>query len=324
MSGVQKIHVSIDEDGMRVDRWFKAKFPALTHGALEKLLRKGDIRVDGGRIKSNRRLASGELVRVPPMDESARSSRPQRVEYDPSEIRSLVIYEDDQVIAINKPFGLAVQGGSGTKRHVDGMLGAFGEGDERPRLVHRLDKDTGGLLLLARGRRAAQELSRAFQQRLVDKTYWAIAVGVPMPREGRIDFAIAKRMSAANGHERMEPAQGDDAKKAFTDYQILDHAERVSFLAMRPITGRTHQLRVHAAAIGCPIVGDRKYGGADSIIDGVPPKLHLFCRSMTFRHPGTSRMQTINADLTGHMKKTFEFFSFSQSVKCEWPDKEIL
>lgn len=326
MSGVQKINVKTDEDGMRLDRWFKTKFPQLAHGKLEKLLRKGDIRVDGGRVKSNRRLASGELVRVPPMGDASSTKPMHRLPNDDKEIRSMVIYEDDVLIAINKPFGLAVQGGSRTTRHVDGMLGAWGEGEKRPRLVHRLDKDTGGLLLLARNRRAAQSLSAAFQGRDVEKTYWALTAGAPMPSEGRIDFQIAKRMVSVGqaGQERVVAADGEDTKKAFTDFQVLDDADRVAFVAMRPITGRTHQLRVHAAAIDCPIIGDGKYGGTRAMIEGVPSKMHLFCRSMTFRHPASGKLTTLTADLTGHMKETFKFFSFDMNAKCDWPDKDDL
>lgn len=323
MSGVQLRHVAPGEDGMRLDRWFKTHFPALRHGELEKLLRKGQVRVAGGRVKANRRLASGEEIRVPPMSDepTERKAAPPSRE-DAAAFRKLIIHEDDDFFAINKPFGLAVQGGAGTTRHVDGMLAALEKDGERPRLVHRLDKDTGGLMIVARTRKSAQQLSEAFQGRDVDKTYWALVVGVPRPKAGTINLAIAKRMVriGEGDTERVVPAEGEDAKKAVTDYQTIEEAGTVTFLAMRPVTGRTHQLRVHASAIGCPIVGDGKYGGPASRIEGVAPKLHLFCRSMSFPHPRTGKQVTLSAPLTGHMLDTWKFFSFDRNASVEWPE----
>jgi 23S rRNA pseudouridine955/2504/2580 synthase len=226
------------------------------------------------------------------------------------------------MIALNKPFGLAVQGGTKTTRHIDGMLKALEKDSERPRLVHRLDKDTGGLLLVAKTRIAAQRLGDAFKGHKVEKTYWALTAGAPRPRQGTISLPIAKRMTR-NDHgetERVLPVEGEDAKKAITDYQIIEDADRVAFVAMRPVTGRTHQLRVHAAAIGYPILGDGKYGGASAFIEGVSPKLHLFCRSMIFPHPKTGRQITLSAPLTGHMSESWKFFSFDREAECAWPE----
>lgn len=324
MSGVQTKQVAADEAGMRLDRWFKAHFPGVRHGELEKFLRKGQVRVDGGRAKSNRRLEAGEEIRIPPLDDDA-ASKPKPRRPDPTDaeaLKALILYVDDAIMALNKPFGLAVQGGTGTTRHVDAMLKAYAGKKERPRLVHRLDKDTGGLLIVARTRKAAQALGDAFKGRDVEKTYWALTVGAPRPREGTIDMPVAKRMVRVRdgGQERVVPAEGEDAKKAITDYQTLEEAGPVAFLAMRPVTGRTHQLRVHAAAIGCPIVGDGKYGGEAARIEGVSPKLHLFCRTMTFSHPATGREMTLTAPLTGHMKETWKFFSFDANAACDWPE----
>lgn len=324
MTGVQTKTVTADEAGMRLDRWFKAHFPAVRHGELEKYLRKGQVRVDGGRVKSNRRLETGEEIRIPPLSEkqseakAVKSYRPQDVD----DIKRLIIFEDDALIAINKPFGLAVQGGVKTARHIDAMLGALEVKGERPRLVHRLDKDTGGLLLAAKTRKSAQRLSEAFKHHEVDKTYWALTAGVPRPHQGTISLPIAKKMVRLKhgDEERVVPADGEDAKKAITDFQLIEEAGRVAFVAMRPVTGRTHQLRVHAAAIGCPIVGDGKYGGAAAHIDGVSNKLHLFCRSMTFPHPTTGRKMTLSAPLGGHMAETWKFFSFDPKAVCEWPE----
>lgn len=323
MSGVQTRKVKSDEEGMRLDRWFKTHFPQVRHGELEKFLRKGQVRVAGGRVKANRRLEKGEEIRIPPLSDAPTEKKPRVPnKADAEAVRRLIVFEDDDLIALNKPFGLAVQGGTNTKQHLDGMLGSLEKNGERPRLVHRLDKDTGGLIIVARTRQAAQRLGDAFKGHDVEKTYWALVAGVPRPHEGTIDLAIAKRMTRVmdGEEERVVPAEGEDAKRALTDYQLIEEAGTVSFLAMRPVTGRTHQLRVHAAAMGCPIVGDGKYGGPDAKIEGVSPKLHLFCRSMTFPHPKTGRKMTLSAPLEGHMLETWKFFSFDRNVKVEWPE----
>ncbi len=326
MTGVQNIAVTEDEAGMRIDRWFKAHFPNVTHGQLEKYLRKGEVRVAGGRVKSNRRLEAGENIRIPPLSERAptKRTRPALEKESRAFLASITLYEDEDILALNKPFGLAVQGGEKTARHIDGMLAAMERDGVRPKLVHRLDKDTGGLLIVAKTRRAAQALAEAFKGRDVEKTYWALVVGAPRPRQGEIDMAVAKRMIriGARGVERVVPAEGEGAKPAVSLYQIVEDIGRAAFIAMRPITGRTHQLRVHAAAIGHPIVGDYKYGGDASRIDGVAAKLHLFCRAMTFRHPKTGRAMTIEAPITGPMKETWAFFGFDDNAAVEWPEYE--
>ncbi|MGF1543467.1 MAG: RluA family pseudouridine synthase [Parvularculaceae bacterium] len=333
MSGVATRRVAPADDGLRLDRWFRAHYPALSHGALEKLLRKGQIRVNGGRVKASRRVAAGEEVRVPPLPEaasapasalaSAPGRRSQRTSdpADAARLRDMTIYEDEQLIALNKPFGLAVQGGSKTTRHVDGMLAAREANGDRPRLTHRLDRDTGGVLVVAKTRVAAAALAGAFRGRDVEKTYWALAVGAPRPREGTIRLDVAKRMARGDeGRAKVVPAAGEDAKFALTDFQTVDVSGAASFLALKPVTGRTHQLRVHCAAIGHPIVGDRKYGGPEAVVDGVAPRLHLFCREMRFAHPATGAPLSIVAPLTGHMADTWRFFGFDANARVDWPD----
>ena len=328
MSGVTTKVVTEDEAEMRLDRWFKSHFPALGHGRLEKYLRKGQVRVDGGRAKANRRLAPGETIRIPPLDDSdaprPARARPKRdVEQDAAFLREITLFEDESIIAFNKPYGIAVQGGVKTTRHIDAMLAALGSRDDRPRLVHRLDRDTSGLLIVAKTRQAAAKLSGAFQRHEIEKTYWALVAGAPKPREGAIDMKIAPKMVrvGSGDQERMTPADDDEAKKAITDFQTLDDAgQGAAFLALRPLTGRKHQLRVHCAAIGAPIAGDRKYGGERAIIDGVAPKLHLFCRMMTFPHPKTGARTTLTAPLSGHMLETWRFFGFDADATCEWPE----
>lgn len=325
MSGVQTLTVAEKDAGLRLDRWFKTYFPDLSHVRLEKLLRTGQVRVNGGRVKSSRRVEAGETIRIPPIEQSAAAeTRPApAVRKDAAAfLRKITLFEDDHVLALNKPFGLAVQGGTKTKEHVDGMLAALERDGERPRLVHRLDADTGGLLIIAKTRRAAAALSKSFQGRGVDKTYWALCAGAPEHADGTINLPIAKKMiwTRDGQREQMAPAGDEEAKKAITDYMTVDSAGPVSFLALKPVTGRTHQLRVHCAAIGAPIVGDRKYGGPRARVEGVGEGLHLFCRSMTFPHPATGKPMTLTAPLTGTMKASFELLDFDPDAKVRWPD----
>jgi len=322
MNAVKTLNVAEGEAGMRLDRWFKAHFPALKHGELEKLLRTGQIRVDGGRVRANARLIAGAAIRIPPLRAKEERLKPAARREDADFLRGVTIFEDADIIALNKPFGLAVQGGEKTSRHVDGMLDALVKDGERPRLVHRLDRVTGGLLILARTRRAAAALAEAFRGRDVEKTYWALVAGAPRPRAGVIDVKLAKR-AGARDRELVVPDPGPDAKNAVTDYQVIEETGlRAAFLALRPRTGRTHQLRAHCAAIDAPIVGDAKYGGEKSRVGGVAAKLHLFCRSMTFPHPATGAATMLKAPLTGHMLETWRFFDFDRDAEVEWPDTD--
>ena len=301
MSGVSQQRVKRDEDGMRLDRWFRARYPQVTQGRLQKMLRKGEIRLDGGRVKADQRIAAGQTVRVPPLGESApqpaKKDRETGVsEADAKAVRAMVIYRDAEVIVLNKPAGLAVQGGG---RHVDGMLPALiFDAEEPPRLVHRLDKDTSGVLVLARTRQAAQWLTRAFRDRDTEKTYWAITVGVPRPKAGEIDLRLSKEGGPKG--ERVEPVP-EGGQRAITQYTVVDEAgTRAAWLAMRPVTGRTHQLRVHAAAIGCPMVGDGKYGGEKAHPGGFANTLHLHARRIVLARPDGRKL-----DVTAEPPKNF-------------------
>lgn len=325
MSGVQHRAVTDDEEGMRLDRWFNTHFPEIKHGRLEKMLRKGEIRVSGGRAKANRRLETGDEVRIPPLGSmtESRTTKTRVSEEDAQKLRSMIIFEDDHVLALNKPFGLAVQGGAKTTHHVDGMLASLAGGDARPKLVHRIDKDTGGLLLVAKTRKAAQALTDAFKKQHIQKTYWALVAGSPEVKQGTINLPIAQKMiRIRDGHsERVIPDDGESGKRAETLFQTVESLGPISFLAMRPVTGRKHQLRVHAAAMECPIVGDGKYGGEAAKVEGVSNKMHLFCRSMTFKHPATGRVMTLSAPLSGHMKTTWAYFNFENDPLVEWPEQ---
>jgi 23S rRNA pseudouridine955/2504/2580 synthase len=316
---VQMRAVSGDEAGLRLDRWFQRHFPELSHGALQKLLRTGQVRIDGKRVEGRDRVEPGQTVRLPPgvMAAPAPKSTPKAVprvsDRDTQEIQSLIIHRDDWVIALNKPSGLAVQGGSGTERHVDGMLDALRFGSEvRPRLVHRLDKDTSGLLLIARTGPAAKRLSESFRDRETEKLYWAVVVGVPPRPDGAIDLPLAKRPGARD-RETMQ-VDHEEGQKALTHFRILDRAgNRAALLALWPRTGRTHQLRVHCAEIGCPILGDRKYGGEEALLSAVADsrRLHLHARRLALPHPSGKGTLTLQAEPPAHFSRTVEAFGFS-------------
>lgn len=318
MNQVSQIDVSEEEDGLRLDRWFKRRFPMLTHGRLEKLLRTGQVRVDGARAKANARLATGQVVRVPPLGEDAEKQAPKAVhapsESDAEYLRSLVIHKDKSVLVLNKPAGLAVQGGTKTERHLDGMLDALiFDAKERPRLVHRLDRDTSGVLVLARTAKAAAALARAFKQKDAQKIYWALVVGVPSPRQGTIDLALSKQ--GGPRAERVFAAEkGDEnARDAVTHFSTVSTASwKLAWVAFMPLTGRTHQIRAHAAAIGTPIVGDGKYGGVDAHPGGeIPRKLHLHARSIDIAHPDGGRLY-VEAGLPPHMKASWQLLGFDE------------
>ncbi len=319
MSGVETVEVTVEERDLRLDRWFRRHYPGLKHGRLEKLLRTGQVRVDGKRAQAALRLVPGQRVRVPPQAAAAEPEAPARRpvvgKADRAFVRSLVIHRDDDVIALNKPAGLAVQGGTGTKRHLDAMLDAlrFG-GKERPRLVHRLDRDTSGVLLLARNAAVAALLGRLFQGREVRKIYWALVVGRPEPARGRIDLSLEKRPGPRG--ERMAGG-GSAGKRAVTLYRVLEEAgPTVAWVALWPLTGRTHQLRAHCAAIGHPIIGDGKYGGAGAYLaaNEVARRLHLHARELALPHPSGRGVLHLRAELPPHMARSWRFFGFNPDL----------
>lgn len=314
MSGVQTRIVAEDESELRLDRWFKRHAPQLTHGMLEKLLRSGQIRVDGKRARSNQRLEAGQAIRIPPLPESpapAPEPRPAVSDSDAKALQDAVLYKDDLVIALNKPPGLAVQGGTGMDRHLDAMLDALRFGAERPRLVHRLDKDTSGVLLLGRTASAAAKLAAAFRSRSARKLYWAVVVGVPKPRQGRIDAPLAKLTGKMGDKVAVDE---DEGKRAVTWYRTIEAVKRAAWLELDPRTGRTHQLRAHCALIDTPILGDGKYGGAEAFLSGqgVSRKLHLHARAIRMPHPSGKGTLEVVAPLPQHFEATFGFFAFDE------------
>ncbi|MEM8630764.1 MAG: RluA family pseudouridine synthase [Pseudomonadota bacterium] len=329
MSGVQMITVADDDGDQRLDRWLRRQFPALGQGRIEKMCRKGELRVNGGRVKASTRLEAGQTVRVPPIPTKStpavRSAASAVSEKEAEMIRNAVIYRDDYLIALNKPPGLASQGGSKQTRHVDGLTEALRfDLDEAPRLVHRLDKDTSGVLLLARTRKIAAALTEAFRHRDTRKIYWAAVAGVPQPAMGTIRYGLVKAPGHGQGGEGekmlcLHPSEVDrhpGAKRATTDYAVVSSlAKRATWVALVPVTGRTHQLRAHMAEIGHPIIGDGKYGGSgqENLGDGwgaqlggeVSRKLHLHARSLSLTHPVTGGQLTLTADLPDHMRRTW-------------------
>ena len=342
MTGVQWISVAPGEGDQRLDRWLRRRFPHVPQGRIEKMCRKGEIRIDGRRARPGVRVEDGQSVRVPPLPEARRQASMAEgpvCQADAEMIRKTVIYRDDHVIALNKPSGLAVQGGSKQRRHVDGLADALRfECEDKPRLVHRLDKDTSGILLLARTRAAANALARAFRTRDVRKVYWAAVAGVPNPRTGVIRYGLAK----ARGHGRAgegetmrailpeDVERTPDARHATTDYSVLAAlGTRVSWVALVPVTGRTHQLRAHMAGIGHPVVGDGKYGGSGQENPGdgwgsqlggeVSRKLHLHARSLLLDHPVTGDRLELAAPLPPHMKRTWKMLDWDASGIPEDP-----
>ncbi|WP_029009732.1 RluA family pseudouridine synthase [Azospirillum halopraeferens] len=321
MSAVETRTVSADEADIRLDRWFKRHFPDLTHGHLQRLLRTGQVRVDGKRAEAGTRLAPGQSVRVPPLtvpaDTPAKPKAPAAVtSRDAEALQARVLYKDDDVIAIDKPPGLAVQGGTNTSRHLDAMLDALRFGAaERPKLVHRLDKDTSGVLLLARTGFAAAKLAEMFRGRDVRKIYWAATAGVPKPYQGKIDLPLAKEGGA---HGERVATDAEDGKRAVSLYTVVENAGKsAAFVALWPLTGRTHQLRVHMAAIGTPILGDGKYGGQDAFLPGaeVAKKLHLHARRLILPHPRGGRTIDVTAPLPDHMAATWRYLGFSANLR---------
>jgi 23S rRNA pseudouridine955/2504/2580 synthase len=302
--------VGRDDTDIRLDRWFQRHLPDVPHGMLVKWLRTGQVRVDGKRAEAGTRLFAGSELRIPPVPALAPPKPREAVPVSDSQardLRKLVLYQDHHVLVLDKPFGLPVQGGPGITKHLDGMLDALAFDGERPRLVHRLDRDTTGVLVLGRTAAAASKLAAAFRGRDAEKTYWAVVAGRPVPVEGKIDLALDK--SGPPGSQRVAPRA--DGAQAVTLFRTMDHAARkLAWLELNPLTGRTHQLRVHCAAIGAPILGDSKYGGAASRVAGLSQSLHLHARAIDIAHPAGGRL-VAEAALPPHMQATFRELGFS-------------
>jgi 23S rRNA pseudouridine955/2504/2580 synthase len=302
---------------MRVDRFFEARFPSLSFSHIQRIIRKGEVRVNGRRTEPKARLSAGQSVRIPPLKIEPPPPRDDapRAQQDRAFLNSITLYEDDDVMVLNKPMGLAVQGGSGTTRHIDGMLGALrgaGKDAQRPRLVHRLDKDTAGCLLVAKTRFAAAALAKTFRSRSARKIYWALVAGVPKPRQGRVSTYLAKEEREEDSVMRIAKHGDKNAVHAVTYYAVVETAaQRLAWLSLKPVTGRTHQLRAHMAHIGHAIVGDPKYFNVENweLPGGFQNKLHLLARRIAVPHPRGGTID-VSAPLPPHMAQSWNLLGF--------------
>ncbi len=319
MKDVQHITIPQDDDGQRLDRWLKKNVEEMSFVMAQKLIRTGQIRVDGKRAKPDTRLVAGQEIRLPPMDE-----RPEKIdgyrlrESDAELIINAVIYDDGEILAINKPPGIASQGGMNIERHIDGMLEALSNKEGiKPRLVHRLDKDTSGVMLLARSADMARKLGRMFQSRDMKKIYWAVTAPAPTEMEGEIKAPILKSVEGPNKDKMV--VDHKEGQKAYTNYEVMEVASnKAAFVAFMPKTGRTHQIRVHAAHMGFPLLGDDKYGVKAALEGpGIPNRLHLHARSLQFMHPVTKKRMKLTAPLPEDLARSWDAFGFQKK-----PDHE--
>ncbi len=317
---IEKRAVRADDDGLRLDRWLKKHYPSLPHALVQKLVRTGQVRVDGGRMKAEGRLAAGQEIRVPahytaPPAEPQPSLKPPPgiSKADRDFIERMIVFEDDRIGILNKPFGIAVQGGTKTVRHIDGLLAGMADrfGGERPRLVHRLDRDTTGILVFAKDRQTAARLGRLFQTRSVQKIYWAVTRGVAKPPQGKVEAPLVKAAGPEGDRVRKaRPGEQELAQHAATYYSVIDRSGNIAWVSLKPVTGRQHQLRAHMDILGTPILGDQKYGDVAEIpVDGIDRKLHLHARRLTLKDATLGEID-ISAPLPPHMAKTFDLLGF--------------
>ena len=325
---VRQFRVGADDDGIRLDRWFQRHLPDIGFNSVSRWARTGQLRVDGARAAPGDRLTEGQLIRVPPAEpKAAETAKPRRVRPELSDdqitfAQNLVIHRDAQAIVINKPPGLATQGGTKTDDHVDGLLDALEfELDQRPKLVHRLDKDTSGALLIARTARSAAYFAKAFSSRTARKVYWAIVMGVPSIEDGMIELPIAKQPGTGGEKMHVDEAEGLPARSR---YRVIERAgNRAAWVELQPHTGRTHQLRVHMAAIGHPIVGDGKYGGKEAFLSGtISRKMHLHARRIRVDHPDGGRVD-VRAELPEHFATSLVSLGFDINAGDLPLDEEI-
>ena len=311
--------VADDDDGIRLDRWFRRHMVDASFNIVSRWARTGQLRVDGKRVLPGDRIAAGQTIRVPPLEPpKPTTARPKRERpplppEDEEFVQSIVLHRDRAAIVVDKPPGLATQGGTKTERHLDGLLdGLRFEAEGRPKLVHRLDKDTSGVLLLARSAGSAAHFAKAFSSRTARKLYWALVVGVPSIEDGMIELPIAKQPGTGGEKMHVDEKEGLPAR---TRYRVIERAgNAAAWVELQPYTGRTHQLRVHMAAIGHPIVGDGKYGGQDAFLTGgISRKMHLHARRLRVDHPDGSKLD-VSAEPPKHFAESLTHLGFEQAA----------
>ncbi len=316
MTGVQSYTVHSDDDGQRLDRWLKKTLERVPYALLQKMVRTGQVRIDGKRAKTDTRLTAGQVIRLPPVE--TRASEFSSLTFIPQKddeqfLKSITLYDDGEILVLNKPYGLPVQGGPNIKRHIDGMLGVLTNlKGVRPRLVHRLDRDTSGILICARSLKMTQALGKLFENRDIKKIYWAIVSPAPAKKSGDINGAIIK------GEGKRKEAvviDNENGKPSRTSFRLLEQSDKgAALIAFWPRTGRMHQIRVHTADIlGSPILGDEKYNGMSPLIDdlGLSGRLHLHAVRIQFPHPSTGKMLDLTAGLPDDLLNSWDKFGFT-------------
>ncbi|MGM0422723.1 MAG: RluA family pseudouridine synthase [Pseudomonadota bacterium] len=331
-TGVQNTIITDEDDKTRLDKWLMRRFPGLSKGEIYKWMRTGQVRLDGKRVKPDSRVLAGQEIRIPPVSWEAYQTFKQEKKVSVEDkqeavnlIKDLTIYEDDSVLVINKPYGMASQGGSKVKEHIDGLIAHLETDKVKPRLVHRLDKDTTGVLLIAKTRKIARVLGETFKTRQAHKYYWAVVAPTPQMNEGLIEANIAKGQSYGGERVMIDDVDG---KFSRSEYWILEKAHRkAAWLCFKPETGRKHQLRVHAEMMDSPIVGDSKYGQDLEVpveLDDLKHanKLHLHARRLIMPHPSGRGVLDVTAPLPPHMEDTFKYFEFNPQLGNTLPDEE--
>ncbi|GAA4010808.1 RluA family pseudouridine synthase [Sphingomonas swuensis] len=317
--------VAADDDGIRLDRWFKRHMgEEVSFNLVSRWARTGQLRIDGNKAAPGDRIEAGQQIRMPAAEAVPdRSARPQRpvdplTDDERDFVREMVIQSTPDAFLLNKPPGLATQGGTKTDKHLDRLLSGLEDEDgQRPKLVHRLDKDTSGVLLVARSARAAAFFSKSFAGRTARKVYWALVVGDLSQDEGLIDAPLAKQ--PGTGGEKMHVSE--EGSPARTRWRVIDRAgTRTAWVELQPLTGRTHQLRAHMAHLGHPIVGDAKYGGAEAFLTGgISRKLHLHARRLKIDAPGGAKPIDGTAELPTHFAETLATLGFEARAGDNMP-----
>lgn len=299
--------ISAEENGLRLDRCLRLWIPHLPQSVIEKAARKGLLKIEGDKAKPPQRVEEGQILSFPSfflnLEELEVEKKPKPLTSgDRKWLKNLILFENKEILVLNKPAGIAVQGGTNQKKSLDEMLLHYDE-TYTPRLVHRLDKETSGVWVVAKTLPMARWLTQAFKERTVQKMYWALVLGIPQKRKGEVSLSLVKKPDPIGEKVRVDSQTG---LKALTSYRVIKTlSDRVAWLELIPHTGRTHQLRVHCAeGLKTPILGDGKYGGREASLLG-HKTLHLHARRLTIPLPHGGEL-TFEAPLSEDMRKSFE------------------